>query len=91
LRLRLLCDPGSIGSFSWLLQVIAALSGAMAIGLLAWFLIKVRLSKSSPLIIEQVGKVVPRLHTGWIGARGSPQSCFGFDGAAACPKHVAEN
>ena len=44
----------SIGSMSWLLRVIAALSGAMATGLLAWFLIKpsasadvwVRLSKS---------------------------------------------
>jgi hypothetical protein len=43
-----------IGSISWLLRVIAALSGAMAIGLLAWFLIKpsasadvwVRLSES---------------------------------------------
>ena len=31
---------GSIGSMPWLLRVIAALSGAMATGLLAWFLIK---------------------------------------------------
>jgi hypothetical protein len=44
----------NIGSMSWLLRVIAALSGAMATGLLAWFLIEpsasadiwVRLSKS---------------------------------------------
>ena len=30
----------SIGSMSWLLRVIAALSGAIATGLLAWFLIE---------------------------------------------------
>jgi len=46
--------PSNIGNMSWLLRVIAALSGAVATGLLAWFLIEpsasadiwVRLSES---------------------------------------------
>ena len=35
-----LAPSSSIGSISWLLRVLAALSGAMATGLLAWFLIR---------------------------------------------------
>jgi hypothetical protein len=32
-------DPSPVGSFSWILHVLAALGGAVATGALAWFLI----------------------------------------------------
>ena len=42
------------------------------------------------LIIQQVGEIVPSFRKCRIGARSSPQSRFGFDGASSGPKHVPE-
>jgi hypothetical protein len=42
----------------------------------------------SPLIVQQVGKIVPGFRKRRIAARGGPQSRFGFDGAAGRPKHI---